>query len=96
MSKRITITVDDDISDVDALECVLYAVKQGCISQDSKGNKYYCWGILFPDSNDSLGPDKYVLWTNRTSKEPNSSFKITRPPQNKAMNVSECMGDKTN
>lgn len=79
MSKRITITIDDDISDADALECVLYAVKKGRISQDSKGNKYYCWGILFPDPSDSLGPDKYVLWTNRTSKEPNSSFRITHP-----------------
>lgn len=78
MSKRITITVDDDISDVDALKCVLYAVKKGRISQDSKGNKYYCWGIDFCDS---LGPDKYVLWTNRTSKEPNSSFRITHPPK---------------
>lgn len=79
MSKRITITVDDDISDVDALKCVLYAVERGRISQDSKGNKYYCWGILFPDPNDSLGPDKFVLLTNRTSKEPNSSFRITHP-----------------
>ena len=81
MSKRITITVDDDIPDVDALECVLYAVKHGRISKDSKGNKYYCWGILFPDHSDSLGHDKYVLWTNRTSKEPNSSFRITHPPK---------------
>lgn len=81
MSKRITITIDDDISDVDALKCVLYAVKKGRISQDSKGNKYYCWGILFPDFSDSLGPDKYVLWTNRSSKEPNSSFRITHPPK---------------
>lgn len=81
MSKRITITIDDDISDVDALKCVLYAVKKGRISQDSKGNKYYCWGILFPDFCDSLGPDKYVLWTNRSSKEPNSSFQITHPPK---------------
>lgn len=81
MSKRITITVDDDISDVDALKCVLYAVERGRISQDSKGNKYYCWGILFPDPNDSLGPDKFVLLTNRTSKEPNSSFRITHPPK---------------
>lgn len=79
MSKRITITVDDDISDVDALECVLYAVKQGRVSQDSKGNRFYCWGILFPNPVDSLGSDKFVLWTNRTSKEPNSSFRITHP-----------------
>lgn len=81
MSKRITITIDDDISDVDALECVLYAVKKGRISQDSKGNKYYCWDILFPAPSDSFSPDKYVLWTNRTSKEPNSSFRITHPPK---------------
>lgn len=81
MSKRITITIDDDISDVDALECVLYAVKQGRISQDSQGNKYYCWGVLFPAPNNGLGPDKYVLWTNQRSKEPNSSFRITHPPK---------------
>lgn len=60
---------------------ILYAVERGRISQDSKGNKYYCWGILFPDPNDSLGPDKFVLLTNRTSKEPNSSFRITHPPK---------------
>lgn len=81
MSKRITITIDDDISDVDALECVLYAVKQGRISQDSQGNKYYCWGVLFPAPNNGLGPNKFALWTNRRSKEPNSSFRITHPPK---------------
>ena len=40
MSKRITITIDDDISDVKALECVLTAIKQGRISNDTKGNKF--------------------------------------------------------
>lgn len=78
MSKRITITIDDDISDVQALECVLTAVKEGRISKDSKGNKFYCWGILFPDMTDVLGPDEIVLWTSSRSKEPNASFRITR------------------
>ena len=81
MSKRITITVDDDISDVDALECVLYAVKQGRISKDSKGNKFYCWAIIFPDKDDEFGPNELALCTNSTSKEPNSSFRITHPPK---------------
>lgn len=79
MSKRITITVDDDISDVDALKCVLYAVQQGRISHDSKGNRFYCWGIIFPNEDGDFGPNELALWTNRTSKEPNSSFRITHP-----------------
>lgn len=81
MSKRITITVDDDISDVDALECVLYADKQGRISKDSKGNKFYCWVIIFPNKDDEFGPNELALCTNSTSKEPNSSFRITHPPK---------------
>ena len=85
MSKRITITIDEDISDVDALECVLYAVKQGRISHDSKGNEFYCWGIAFPNPD----PDKewdfpLTLWTNRSSKAPNSSFRITHYKNNES------------
>ena len=82
MSKRITITIDDDISDVKALECVLTAVKQGRISNDTKGNKFYCWGIVFPYKNDDISPNGIALWTNNRSKEPNASFRITHPSAN--------------
>lgn len=78
MSKRITITIDDDISDVKALECVLTAVKEGRISKNSKGDKFYCWGILFPDINGDLSSEGITLWTSSRSKEPNASFRITR------------------
>lgn len=75
MSKRITITIDDDISDADALECVLHTVQQGRISSDTKGNKYYCWGIAIPIKE---GQAKgLVLWTSRDSKDPNASFRVT-------------------
>ena len=73
MSKRITITIDDDISDVKALECVL---------TDTKGNKFYCWGIVFPDKNDDISSNGIALWTNNRSKEPNASFRITHPSAN--------------
>lgn len=79
MSKRITITIDDDISDIDAIKCVLTAVTEGRISKDTKGNKFYCWGIIFPDKNDDISPAGIALWTNRRSKEPNASFRITHP-----------------
>lgn len=87
MSKRITITIDDDITDKKALECVLYAVKQGRISNDSKGNKFYCWGIVFPDNDGSpFSEESYALWTNRQSKEPNASFRVIRVPKSNRLN----------
>ena len=76
MSKRITITIDDDISDKDALEYVLYAITHGRISHDSKGRPFYCWHIIFPDKHIPI--EDIALYTSRKSKEPNSSFKITR------------------
>ena len=37
------IDVRDNISDELALELVSEVVRQGKVSQDNKGNKYYCW-----------------------------------------------------
>lgn len=42
------ITIYDGIPDLLALNCVSAVVQQGKISQDSKGNKHYCWVTKVP------------------------------------------------
>lgn len=41
------IDIRDGISDELALDLVSLVVREGKVSQDSKGKKYYCWVTIF-------------------------------------------------
>lgn len=81
MSKRITITVHDDIPDDVALRLVLQTVEQGRISHNSKGEEFYCWAILSADparAGDDIDFEdfNYAICTSPQSKSPNSAFHV--------------------
>ncbi len=81
MSKRITITIHDNIPDDVALRLVLQTVQQGRISHNSKGEAFYCWGMLTVDPA-RAGEDvdfedfNYAVYTSSKSQVPNSAFHV--------------------
>lgn len=72
MSKRITITIEDDISDADALQLAMQVVQQGKISGDGK---YYCYATEFKHPNYK---ESVMVYTSTRSKGPNVSFTIMK------------------
>lgn len=79
--KRITITIHDDIPDDVALRLVMQTVQQGRISHNSKGEEFYCWGMLTADpirAGEDLDFEdfNYAVYTSPKSKAPNSAFHV--------------------
>lgn len=74
MSKqKIIITIEDDIKPDLAVRLVEQVVKDGRISQDTKGRKYYCWGQLF-----ETGDGEMVVYTRKTRNENTASFVVQK------------------
>lgn len=83
MSKRITITIHDDIPDDVALRLALQTVQQGRISHNSKGEEFYCWGVLTVDpararEDIDFEDFNYAVYTSSKSRFPNSAFHIMK------------------
>lgn len=57
------IDIRDNINDTIALQLVLRVVEMGKVSQDSKGNKYYCWITTF-----DVNGDEIVVYTRENRK----------------------------
>ena len=72
MAKRITITIEDNIPDGDALQCVMQVVDMGKISCDGK---YYCAATLFEHPGH---PNGIVVYTTTRTKENNSAFIVMK------------------
>ena len=81
MSKKITITVHDDIPDDVAWRLVLQTVKQGRISHNSKGEEFYCWAMISAQPGMSVDAPEfdefsYAIYTSFRCKSPNSAFHV--------------------
>ena len=48
------IDIRDGISDELALDLVSLVVRNGKVSEDSKGKKYYCWITIFNIDNEEI------------------------------------------
>lgn len=72
MSKRITITIEDDIADADALQLVMQVVEQGKISGQGK---YYCYASAFKHPNYK---EEIMVYTSTRVKEQNVGFTIMK------------------
>lgn len=72
MSKRITITVEDNIADADALQCVMQVVDGGKISGDGK---YYCYATLLKHPNYK---EEIAVYTSSRVKGDNSAFTVMK------------------
>lgn len=72
MSRRITITVEDNIADADALQLARMVVEQGKISGNGK---YYCCATAFQHSNYK---EEIMVYTSTRVKEPNVGFIIMK------------------
>lgn len=72
MSKRITISVEDNIADADALQLALQVVGGGKISGNGK---HYCYATEFkhPNYNETI-----MVYTSPRVKEQNVSFTIMK------------------
>ena len=57
------IDIRDNISDELALELVSEVVRQGKVSQDNKGKKYYCWITTF-----NVNGEEIVVYTRENRK----------------------------
>lgn len=68
--KRITITIEDNIPDGDALQCVMQIVDMGKISGNGK---FYCASTLLQHPK---YPNSIVVYTSTRTKENNSSFHV--------------------
>ena len=75
--KRITIKVEDGISDADALQCVMRVVDGGKISGDGK---YYCAATMFKHPNYD---EEVAVYTTTRCKEGNSAFVVMLYPKAK-------------
>lgn len=73
--RKLTINIkDDSISDADALQLVMQVVDSGKISEDSRGEPFYCWATAFQHPTHT---DKEILvYTSNHSKAPNASFTV--------------------
>lgn len=72
MSKRITITIEDNIADADAIQCVMQVVDGGKISGDGK---YYCYAsILKHPKHDQ----EIAVYTSTRVKGDNSAFTVMK------------------
>ena len=72
MSKRITITIEDNIPDADALQCVMQVVEGGKISGNGK---YYCYATMFKHPKHK---EEIAVYTSPRVKENNSAFTIMK------------------
>lgn len=72
MSKRITITVEDNITDADALQCVMQVVDGGKISGDGK---YYCYATMLKHPNYK---EEIAVYTSPRVKGDNSAFTVMK------------------
>lgn len=72
MSKRITITIEDNIADADALQCVMQVADMGKISGDGK---YYCYATLLKHSNYK---EEIAVYTSPRVKGDNSAFTVMK------------------
>ena len=72
MSKRITITVEDDIDDADALQLAMQVVGQGKISGHGK---HYCYATAFQHPNYK---EEIMVYTSTRVKEQNVGFTIMK------------------
>lgn len=72
MSKRITITIEDDINDADALQLAMQVVEQGKIS--GKG-KHYCYATAFQHPNYK---EEIMVYTSTRVKGQNIGFTIIK------------------
>ena len=68
MNRRITITIDENISDEDAIYAVLRIIKGG--KQVENGNFYYSSVVATENG------DKVTVYTNLKTTPPNISFKV--------------------
>lgn len=51
---KIHIEIRDDISPSVAVECVNQVIMGGKVSNDTKGNAYYCWATCFTTMEGNL------------------------------------------
>lgn len=47
--EKVSITIQDEIPPYFALSRILHVMREGKISEDSKGNRYYCWLTRWSD-----------------------------------------------
>lgn len=74
MSKqKIIITIEDDIEPMLAMAVVKRMMGMGKVSEDTKGNKYYCWATLFDTE-----AGKVAVYTRKTRNKDTSSILITK------------------
>lgn len=72
MSKRITITIEDNIADADALQCVMRVVEGGKISGSGK---YYCYATILRHPNYK---EEIAVYTSPRVKEDNAAFTVMK------------------
>lgn len=72
MSKRITITIEDDIADADALQCVMQVVEGGKISGYGK---HYCYATELKHQGYK---ESIMVYTSSRVKEDNSAFTLMK------------------
>lgn len=49
MNNKFYIEIEESINPEDALRRVIHVVSQGKISENGKGEKYYCWSTTWTD-----------------------------------------------
>ena len=72
MARKITITIEDNIADADALQCVMQVVDRGKISGDGK---YYCYATMLKHPNYK---EEIAVYTSPRVKDGNSAFTIMK------------------
>lgn len=74
MSKqKIIITIEDDIEPTLAMAVAKRMMSLGKVSQDTKGNKYYCWATVF---DTEVG--RVAAYTRKTRNKDTSSIIISK------------------
>ena len=71
--QKIIITIEDDIKPELAMAVAKRMIGMGKVSEDTKGNKYYCWATLFDTE-----AGKVAAYTRKTRNKDTSSILISK------------------
>lgn len=72
MARKITITIEDNIADADALQCVMQVVEGGKISGEGK---YYCYATMLKHPNYK---EEIAVYASTRVKDDNSAFTVMK------------------
>ena len=71
--RRITITIDDSVSDEIAIRLIERVVGAGKISHNSKDGDFYCWATIYQTSEGDI-----AVYTSDRAKSPNVAFRVSK------------------